>query len=225
MADVEMSPAAGLKRKEEDTKVLSPSNGAAPRKDPLCWAAAAPARARRAPAPPCARRVLRCTGIDATGATIAPDRAGARLRRRRSRCLPFGAPLISCPAALCAGDAPAKKAKGGDGAAGGGKKGAKKAVEDTPPVDGAAAVAAPRSGRAAAQGVRYSDMEASADEALRRPKADLYVAPKEEAAAVTEAQALEQTHGSAGCRRIFDFKGAPLPQAALQQRWLCLACA
>ena len=128
-------------------------------------------------------------------------------------------------APYCAGDAPAKKAKGGDGGAGGGKKGAKKAVEDTPPGDGAAAVAAPRSGRAAAQGVRYSDMEASADEALRRPKADLYVAPKEEAAAVTEAQALEQTHGSAGCRRIFDFKGAPLPQAALQQRWLCLACA
>ena len=35
MADVEMSPAAGLKRKEEDTKVLSPSNGAPPRKDPF----------------------------------------------------------------------------------------------------------------------------------------------------------------------------------------------
>jgi len=32
MADVEMSPGAGLKRKEE--KVLSPSNGAS-RKDPL----------------------------------------------------------------------------------------------------------------------------------------------------------------------------------------------
>jgi hypothetical protein len=28
MADVEMAPAAGLKRKDEDTKVLSPSNGA-----------------------------------------------------------------------------------------------------------------------------------------------------------------------------------------------------
>ena len=59
--------------------------------------------------------------------------------------------------------------------------------------------------------MRYTDMEASVDEALRRSKADMYVAPKEEAAAVSEAAALEQTHGSAGVRRIFDFKGAFAP--------------
>jgi hypothetical protein len=71
MADVEMSPAAGLKRKEEDTKVLSPSNGAAARKDPLRWAAAAAARARRAPAPRYAPRLLRTAVIDPPGGAIA----------------------------------------------------------------------------------------------------------------------------------------------------------
>jgi hypothetical protein len=59
MADVEMAPAAGLKRKDEDTKVLSPSNGAPAAKKPLLMAAAAAARALRAPAPRSAPRVLR----------------------------------------------------------------------------------------------------------------------------------------------------------------------
>ena len=125
------------------------------------------------------------------------------------------------PPSLRAGDAPAKKAKGAEGGAAGaakkGAKGAKKATEDTPPEEAAAAAAAPRAGRVAAQGVRYTDMEASVDEALRRSKADMYVAPKEEAAAVSEAQALEQTHGTAGVRRIFDFKGALAPPRLSRQ--------
>jgi hypothetical protein len=84
-------------------------------------------------------------------------------------------------------------------------------VEDTPPAsNGTAAAAAPaaRAGRAAAQNVRYGDADGAAGDAPRRATKADYVAVKEEAPAVSEADALEQTHGSAGQRRIYDFKGA-----------------
>jgi hypothetical protein len=210
MADVEMAPAAGLKRKDEDTKVLAPSNGAPGGETTVanggssCTArAAGPCAAPRAP------RAAHCLELRAgrcLRARARPRAPAAAAAARLTVWVPDRTPLLR------AGDAPAKKAKGAAGAAKKGGKGAKKATEDTPPEEAAAAAAAaPRAGRVAAQGVRYTDMEASVDEALRRSKADLYVAPKEEAAAVSEAQALEQTHGTAGVRRIFDFKGALAP--------------
>ena len=186
-------------------------------------AAAAAAHALPAPAPRCARHVLGTAPRYPPGAARAAELARARLQqRRRRRTVGLATDLHPCSAA---GDAPAKKAKGAEGGAAGaakkGGKGAKKATEDTPPEEAAAAAAAPRSGRVAAQGVRYTDMEASVDEALRRSKADMYVAPKEEAAAVSEAAALEQTHGSAGVRRIFDFKGAFAPRSPARMPCCC----